>query len=234
MKNKFFLFITLLPFILFIFGYILSYFLVGSALYQTPNLIGLRVSHALNLAAKNHATLKLLCEQEAPGIEPGTIISQKPNAGRLIKQNQTILVTIAKETPPAKAPDLTLQSLKNCIKITKEKDLTLKTYPLIYPLGKDTCIGQIPEKNSIVPDKKMIIYTAQEKPNIFIMPNFTGKNLNVVANKLNQQQISYKVFEYSEIIHPPFSQELTIINQKPKPGTFVALDKTFNIQLEVE
>ncbi len=234
MKNKFFLFLTSAPFILFILGYIASYFLMSSALYQTPNLVGLRLSHALSLAAKNHATIKLLHEQEAPGIEQGTIISQKPSAGRLIKQNQTILVTIAKETPPTKAPDLKLQNLKNCIKIAKDFDIQLKKYPLIYCLGKDTCIGQIPEKDTIVADKKMIIYTAQEKSNTCIMPNFIGKNLNIVITKLEQQRINYKVFEDSQIIGSPFSHELTITNQKPKAGSFITLDATFTVQLEVE
>jgi beta-lactam-binding protein with PASTA domain len=234
MKNKFFLFLALMPFILFILGYILSYFLIGSGLYQTPNLIGLRLSHALNLAAKNHATIKLLCEQEAPGVEPGIIMSQKPSSGRLIKQNQTILVTIAKEKQLTKAPDLKLHSLKDCIKIAKEHDIQLKNYPLIYPLGIDTCIGQIPEKNIILSDKKIIIYTAQQKPNLYTMPNFIGKNINLVINKLEQQQINYKIFESSEIIHPPFLKEMIIVNQKPKPGSFVTLNTSFTIQLEVK
>lgn len=233
MKNNSFVLLALIPFILFTFGYIASYLLMNSALYQTPNLVGLRLSHALNLAAKNHATIKLLCEQEVAGVEAGTIISQKPNPGRLIKQNQTILVTIAKENQPTKAPDFTLKNLKDCIKNAQESNIQLKNYSIVYPLSKDICIGQIPEKDTIIPNKKMIIYTAQEKTNTYIMPNFIGKNLNIVINKLEQQQINYKIFENYEVITPPFRGELIITNQKPKAGSFVSLDKTLIIQLEV-
>lgn len=234
MKSKFLLLLATAPFILFILGYTVSYFLINSALYQTPNLVGVSLSQALNLASQNHATIKLLCEQEAPGIEPGTIISQKPCAGRVIKQNQTILVTIAKETPPTKAPDLILQNLKECQKTAKELGISLKSYPITYPLGKNICIGQIPEKETVLTDKKMAIYTAQEKANIYIMPNFIGKNLHMITSKLHQQQINYKVFKDGENIIPPFSNSLTIVNQKPKAGSFVAINETFVAQLETE
>jgi beta-lactam-binding protein with PASTA domain len=207
---------------------------MSSALYQTPNLVGLRLSQALTLAAQNQATIKLLCEQEAAGIEPGTIISQKPTSGRVIKKNQAILVTIAKENPLTKAPDFKLKSFKDCLKIAKESDISLKHYSLTYPLGKDICIGQIPKKDTIVPDKKMIIYTAQQKENLYIMPNLVGKNFTTTIAKLQQQQILYKIIDTFGIINPPFSSDLIIAHQKPKAGSFVTLDTAFMVQLEVE
>lgn len=234
MKKKIILLLAVAPFFFFSLGYIASYFLMSSSIYQTPNLIGLRLSQALSLAAENQATIKLLSQQEAPGIEPGVIISQKPTPGRLIKQNQTILVTVTKETPPTKAPDLELKNFNECKATTKDIELDLQSYPIEYPLNKGICIGQIPEKNAVVLSKKMIIYTAKEKENIFIMPNFIGKNLGDVIQKLNLQQISYKVFNLFEPIEPPFSEDFYIQNQKPKAGSFVTLDKNFTIQLEVE
>lgn len=224
---------TIIPFVLFICGYIFSYFLMRSTVYQTPNLIGLKLSQALTIAAQNHATIKLLHEQECQGIEAETIISQKPNEGRLIKPNQAILITIAKEPSPLKAPDLKLQKLSACQKNCKELGFILKKFSIEYPLPQETCIGQIPHNNEIVPNKKIIIYTAQEKSNVYIMPNLINKNLNDVIKLLKNQEVEYTVFFECEKIESPYDDNLIITNQKPKPGSSIQLNKLLNIQLEV-
>lgn len=225
--------IAITPFLFFIFGYIFSYFLMRSTVYQTPNLVGLKLSQALTIAAKNHATIKLLHEQECPGVEAETIISQKPSAGRLIKPNQAILITIAKEASPLVAPDLKLQKLQTCEKNCKELGLKLKHYPIIYPLVQETCIGQTPQAKEAVIDKKMIIYTAQEKSNVYLMPNLINKNLNEIIKLLSNQEIAYTVFYEYEKIEAPYDNTLIITHQKPKAGSLIQMNGSLNIQLEV-
>lgn len=233
MKKYIVYFFAIAPFIFFIFGYIFSHFLIKSTVYQTPNLIGLKLSQALSIAAENHATIKLLHQQECPGIEPETIISQKPSAGRLIRPNQAILITIATETPAPVSPDLKLQKLSSCKKSCTELGIKLKHYPIIYPLPQETCIGQIPQAQEAVPDKKIIIYTAQEKTNMYIMTNFINKNLNEVIRSLKNQEIAYTVFSNYEKIEAPYADDLIITNQKPKQGSLIQITKSLNIQLEV-
>lgn len=222
-----------IPFVFFIFGYIFSHFLMKSTVYQTPNLIGLKLSQALTIAAKNHAMIKLLHEQECPGVEAETIISQKPSAGRLIRPNQAILITIAKEASAPLAPDLKLQKLTTCEKNCKEIGIKLKHFPIIYPLPQETCIGQIPQAQEIISDKEIIIYTAQEKVNMYLVPNFINKNLNIVSKSLTNQEIAYSVFSNYEKIEDPYTDNLIITNQKPKPGSLIPITKALNIQLEV-
>ena len=225
-------FFAIAPFIFFIFGYIFSHFLMKSTVYQTPNLIGLKLSQALTIAAQNHATIKLLHEQECPGVEAETIISQKPSAGRLIRPNQAILITIAKEASAPLAPDLKLQKLAACEKKCKELNIKLKQYPIVYQLPQETCIGQIPQAQEAVSDKKIIIYTAQEKANMYIMPNFINKNLNEIIASLKNQEIGYTVFSNYEKIEEPYADDLIITNQKPKSGSLIQMTKTLHIQLE--
>jgi len=233
MKKNIHYFIAITPFLFFIFGYIFSYFLIRTTVYQAPNLIGLKLPQALALAAQNHATIKLLHEQECPGIEAETIIAQKPRAGRLIKPNQTILITIAKEAAPILAPDLKLKKLASCEKSCKECNLKLKHFPIIYPLPEETCIGQIPQAGESVPNKKIVIYTAQEKPNIYIMPNLINKNLNEIIEMLTKQEIAYTVFSEYKKIDAPYNDTFVVTNQKPKPGSLIHINKSLNIQLEV-
>jgi beta-lactam-binding protein with PASTA domain len=233
MKKYFPYFFAATPFILFVFGYIFSHFLMKSTVSQTPNLIGLKLSQALAIAAKNHATIKLLHQQECSGVEAETIISQKPSAGRLIRPNQAILITIAKETPAALSPNLKLQKLTACQKSCKELGIKLKHYPMVYPLPQETCIGQTPQAQEAMTDKKIIIYTAQEKTNMYIMPNFINKNLNDVIKILTNQEIGYTVFSNYEKIEKPYADDLIITNQKPKQGSLIQITKSLNIQFEV-
>lgn len=225
--------LAITPFMFFTLGYIFSHFLMKSTVYQTPNLVGLKLSQALTIAAENHATIKLLHQQECPGVEAETIISQKPSAGRLIRPNQAILITVAKESALALAPDLKLKKLTACEKYCKELGMKLTDYPIVYPLPQKTCIGQIPQAQETIPDKKLIIYTAQEKINMYVMPNFIKKNLNEVIKSLTNQEIMYAVFSNYEKIEAPYSDALIIISQKPKPGSLVQVTKSLNIQFEV-
>lgn len=222
-----------MPFLFFILGYIFSSFFVKSTIYHTPNLIGLKLSKALTVAAQNHATIKLLHEQEAPGVEAETIISQKPNAGRLIKPNQAILITIAKEVTPATAPNLKLQKLSSCQNSCKELEIKVKSYPLVYALPENTCIGQIPQAGEIVPEKKMTIYTSQEKTNNYIMPNFVHKNLNEVIKLLRNQEIPYSIFSEYEKIDGPYENNVIIVHQKPKAGSLIHINPSLHVQLEI-
>lgn len=204
-----------------------------STVYPTPNLVGLKLSQALIVAAENQATIKLLYEQECPGVPAATVISQKPTAGRLIKPNQAILITIAKEIAPLVAPDFKLQKLSICEKNCKELGLAMKHYPIIYALPQETCIGQIPQAHEPIPNKKIILYTAQEKPNNYIMPNLLHKNLNEVIQLLSRQEINYTVYSEYGPIEPPYDTNMAIIQQKPKPGSLIHINKSLNIQLEV-
>lgn len=204
-----------------------------STVYQTPNLIGLKLSQALAVAAQNHATIKLLHEQECPGVEAETVISQKPCAGRLIKPNQAILISIAKEVTPLLTPDLKLKRLSDCEKNCKEMGIKLKWYPITYPLPAETCIGQIPQPNENLTNKKMTIYTAQEKSNIYIMPNFIQQKLNKVIQCFSSQDIKYSIFSEYEKIEPAHDDNFTVIDQKPKPGSLIQINKSLQIQLAV-
>jgi beta-lactam-binding protein with PASTA domain len=226
-------FVATLPFLCFVLGYIFSSFLMRSTVYQTPNLVGLKLSQALTIAAQNHATIKLLHEQECPGVPAETIISQKPTAGRLIKPNQAILITIAKETAPVLAPNFKLQKLSACQKSCTELGLKMKYYPIVYALPQETCIGQIPQEQEAVSDKKIILYTAEAKTNNYIMPNLLHKNLDDVIQLLSNQEINYTVFLEYEKIEPPYDKTLTITQQKPKAGSLIHVNKSLHVQLEV-
>ena len=116
--------------------------------------------------------------------------------------------------------------------IIKQK-IKCKFYPIEHQLPADTCIGQTPQAQQPVPDKKLIIYLAQNASDSYIMPTLTNQSLQSVLNFLNKHTAQIQVFHKSQKILPPYEQNLMVTSQKPSAGSFISLQKNTNIQLEV-
>lgn len=225
--------LPLLPFLCFITGYIISNLLVGTNSYHAPHVIGLTIHEALKVTSQNHVSIKLIAEKECHGILPGTIMTQKPAAGRLMKSNQTILVTVSKQPTVHVAPTLISKTKQQIDQIGKNKTLKIKQYPLTYALPEGTCIAQNPQPNTPINDKKMVVYTAKEKQNLYIMPDFLGQELITVAHCLQHHQLKLTAILNHETVVEPYKENLIVIAQKPKAGSFITLSPNLAIQVEV-
>jgi len=222
-----------IPFACFFLGYLLCNLFFGNATYKTPQLIGLSLHQAIEQTSPYHITIQLVSEKECPGVSQGTIISQKPSPGRLIKSRQSILVVTTKLPPSAQAPQLVGKTEDQIISTTKTNHLKFKTYNLCYPAPKGSCVGQIPQPDQPVLDKKMIIYTAQDKPNKYLMPNLINKNLVEVVEFLKNHALNVTVFCQNQKITAPFLDTMVIVAQKPLPGSMINLQDNATIQLDV-
>lgn len=225
--------LPLLPFICFIAGYIVSNIFVGASSHKAPHIIGLTIHEALKLTSQNHVSIKLIAEKECSGTIPGTILTQKPIAGRLMKQNQAILVTVSKQPIVPTAPDMLSKTSVQTANLSKENNLKMKQYFLHSSLPKNTCIGQAPQPNAPISDRKIVIYMAQEKQNLYIMPDFIDQKLSVVVHALKQHQLNPTITLRHEKIDNPYPENLKVVEQKPRAGSFVSLDQSLNVQLEV-
>lgn len=229
---KSFLFLAM-PFICFIIGYGISNLIMGNKTHTTPNLIGLTTLEAIEQTSPSHINIQLIAQKECPGVTHGTIVSQKPAPGRLIKSHQSIMVVTAKQPQARLAPDTTNKTEEEVNKICRDDHVKLKSYPLSYQLPTGTCIGQIPEKGQPIPDKKLIIYTASNKNETYLMPNVINMNLQEVVLFLQKHRVQLTIFHKNQKLSQPYSQELTITAQKPAPGSFVKLQDNMPVQLEV-
>ena len=225
--------VPIIPFICFFLGYALSNLLVGNQTYKTPELIGLSLHQAIEKTSPYQITIQLIAEKECQGAPQGTIISQKPSPGRSIKSHQSILVITTKLPPAAKAPNVLGKSYGEIEKIQKAQHLKFKTYGINYNAPKGVCVGQIPQPSQSVVDKKMILYTAQEKQNKYIMPTLTDKEVVEVVEFLKSHSLTVSVFCQNQKITEPYSNDMTIIAQKPLAGSIINLQDNATIQLEV-
>lgn len=234
MKIKIQYLLPVIPFIGFIAGYGLSNLLISTTTHQAPNIIGLTLHEAIKITSQNHVTIQLIAEKECNGILPGTILTQKPAAGRLIKPNQAILVTASKQQTLVPAPKLLSKKTQDIQITCKQLGIKIKEYPIVSTTPQGYCVGQIPQPDTPLTDKKMIFYTAKNQANIYIMPNFIGKRLHESLQSIQRHQLPVTISHQHQEIKPPYQQNYQIVAQKPRPGSFISLEEKLNIQLEVE
>lgn len=225
--------LTAIPFICFILGYGLSNMFIGNKSYTTPNLIGLTIHEAVTQTSPFHINIQLADQKECPGIAPGTILTQKPTAGRLIKSHQSIIVVTSKLPDTALAPKALGLAQSVAQDLCAQQKIKCKLYPIQHQLPANTCIGQTPQQGQPIPDKKLVLYIADNSSNSYIMPTLTNQPLQTVLNFLKLHAITVQIFEKSQKILPPYNENLTVTAQKPSAGSFISLQKNTNIQLEV-
>jgi beta-lactam-binding protein with PASTA domain len=91
-------FLWVIPFLSFLSGYLIMSFIYQPKTAKTPSLIGKSVQQALNLAATQGLSLRLIAEKEETDIPAGTIISQNPLPNTHIKAHQAIACIVSKKT----------------------------------------------------------------------------------------------------------------------------------------
>lgn len=224
---------TIIPFICFFIGYIICNFLIGSKAYVTPNLTGLSIYEAVKVTSAHQINIRIISEKESQDVAPGTIISQKPSAGREIKTHQSIFIITTKTPPPIITPNLTGQSSSQIEQQCNDLKLKYKCYPLEFPAPTNSCIAQFPAAKTIIQDKKILLYTAQEKSNMYLMPDLINQKLNPVLTTLSNYTDKVTIYQGKQKLSPPFKEDLTVVVQKPLAGSIIPLQSPLHIQLQV-
>ena len=222
-----------LPFLCFFAGYIISNIVIGSKTYVTPKLVGLSLYEAVKLTSPHQINIRILSEKEVSNIPAGTILSQKPSPARIIKAHQPVFVTTTKSPPDIISPLLQTLSIEAIEKKCHEMNLKFKSYELEYLAPCNSCIAQLPQANEIVRDKKMIVYCAKDKLNMYIMPDFTLKPLIQVIDFLKEYTDKIEIFNGTQKINFPYNQNAKVVSQKPLAGSLISIKPPLRIQLEV-
>lgn len=225
--------LSTIPFIFFFLGYGLCSIIIGNKTYITPNLVGLSLYEAVKQTSAHHVNIRISSEKESFDIPAGTIINQKPCAGRAIKAHQSIFITTTKAPAAIIAPALQQQTSIQVEKTCHDLGLKVKTYPIESSAPSNSCIAQFPQSGQHITDKKITIYTAQERPSIYLMPDLTNQSLQLMFNTLNNQLGKVSVYKGKQKLKPPYQEHLKIISQKPLAGSLVSLDSAIHLQLEV-
>jgi len=223
----------IIPFMLFLSGYLILDTLFRSEELEAPALIGMNIQEAVTLLSTKNLNLRLLATKEDPILDPGTIISQSPHTGQKIKENQSVYVVTVTKPKKLKAPQVVNKSLQEIQELLQSTKIRAKYYYMQSPYPKDMCFAQSPAPaQELDESNKMIVYIATSNNKPIIMPDFKGKNVQDVADFLTTQSAKVTIFHY-----PPMADHTclcVITDQRPMAGSIITplVDKPLQVQLQ--
>ena len=222
----------MLPFIFFLIGYMTFPLFFNTKKQIVPCLIGTTVTGALKILTKNNLSLRMIAEREDPDVPAGTIISQKPIPGNIIKNQQTIFVVISKKNE-LKVP--CIEGLKSDEYIPQLKDLKIEflTFPLFNNNPESICLAQIPKPHKKIAKEGAILYVADNKNQIFVFPDFKNKSVIEVKKFLTSHSIPTRVYHTYQVKDSHICKSCKVKDQSPAAGTLLSVKKPFTVQLKV-
>ncbi|HRN78132.1 MAG TPA: PASTA domain-containing protein [Candidatus Dependentiae bacterium] len=223
-----------LPFLLFISGYIGIQVALHQPQITTPSLVGNSIHYAITVLSHNNLNIRILSEKEDADLPPGTVLSQTPAAGQLIKPHQSVFVLLSKQPPTHTVPNLLHQSIDDIKTLTKKSGINCRYYvlPSTYPL--DTCFAQYPIAGQSLEHESLVAYIAAPLQKPIIWPDFYGCTVSEVQSFLSSYQVSIQVLHQYTLKNHTCS-ECVVINQRPQAGSLIMLDpeKPLHVQLQV-
>lgn len=220
-----------LPFISFISGYWILSMLLHSPIVQTPAIVGTRIGDAVTQLCANDLNIKILTHVTDKDIPDGTIVSQSPQAGKPIKQQQSVYVIVAKHPPVQTAPPLVGKHQDAIAQELTGQEIPYKIYPAPGTAPAGECISQHPAPGTPLGPEGIIIYCAQQRTKPVIMPDLINRPLAEVQEFLLLYGITPTVFHSQERTGKQRSPVPIVIDQKPLAGSIIILDEKTNIQL---
>ena len=227
----------LVPFLSFLVGYALSDYFMQEACFEMPPLVGSTVDQIMPLLTRHNLNMRLQEYKEDVCVPAGTIVSQLPEAGQMIRPYQSVFVTLAQAPVLRTAPDLHGQMGPMIAQQLSEQQIAVQLYHIPAPYPHDYCMAQIPAPGTPLSQHRMICYVADTRKQAILWPNFIHKRVADVQEFLQVQGMPV------EIIHT-YSQksghscvECVVVDQRPVPGAIVVLNQEKNplrVQLQVE
>ena len=203
---------------------------------RMPDLTGKSSVYALKTLSEVKLSLRIQGSEKKADLPRGAVIRQVPAADKLIREGETVLVTVSEGGSSVFTPTLTGMSLRNAKLLLEQNDLKLgytsKAYSLQIPKG--TVVTQDPAPESIVEkNTKVNVNISDGNPpeGINMMPNFVNKDLETVKAwaKKYDAKVEYKEDPKSEkdngIIAAQTPEPDVILNEKTEISVTVSTKK---------
>jgi beta-lactam-binding protein with PASTA domain len=202
---------------------------------KVPSLTGKNIAAALEEVTSLGLNLKIESQEFHRNFSPHTIISQKPEAGKVIKSGRTIRVILSKGTQMVTIPDVCGEPWLRAQTILQENDLKVGHLTKIYHqrVEKNVVICQDPpahdqaEQGGIV---NLLISEGRE-PKYYFMPEIAGRSLDE-ANRILRAlplKVSNIHYEFHEGLEPNI-----VIEQFPRAGHRVGTEDKITLHVSKE
>jgi beta-lactam-binding protein with PASTA domain len=221
------------PFLLFLFGYIGTYLFLQQESIVTPNVIGKSLQEAVVLLSKQRLGVRLVREQEDSSIPEGTIMDQIPRSNNKIRPNQNIFVTISKKPSLFLAPTFLGCNIKDIQAKSFKGDIDLLGIHCFGEYSANICFAQYPKPGQLLSRKFIVAYVSRGSFPLYIVPNFKGLSVSQVKDFLRLEDGQLEIVHLQEVLNSHTCVNCYVIDQRPIAGSIISLDKPFQIQVQV-
>jgi len=234
---KKFIKIILATFGLVVFGILIFNQLMGVVVHQkkevmVPDLTGKTVGQALQILSDQEIYIKKVGEQYNENIPDGSIISQEPLPGSVVKEGKVIKVIISSGGQVILVPQLVGGSLREAKILLRQAGLVLgeETGSYSEEIKKDFVIAQDPSPEEIVTRGSMINLVVSLGPareaEVPLMVNLIGQNIRSARKILRDANLP--LGEIKETVNDSVP-EGTILKQEPDPGEIIDENTIVNL-----
>ena len=183
-----------------------------------PNLIGLRITQALDLANKADLDIRLVEKQFNPDVPEDYIINQRPLPGIKVKKGKPIRITLSAGSRLVNVPDLTKKSLRQAQIILHNHGLEVGKVSKVFSNQemKGLVLNQDPIANEEVrryTEVNLLVSRGPRYPEL-IMPDLVGLKVEMVLGMLEELGLNVE----DMVTQESDEEEGLVLTQKPLPG----------------
>ncbi|KKR96652.1 MAG: Serine/threonine-protein kinase PrkC family protein [candidate division TM6 bacterium GW2011_GWE2_41_16] len=230
--------LAVIPFFLFLLGYLVPAFIFNQKAGVCPSFIGQRIADAIKPISAFPLNVRISSEVINEELAEGTILQQKPEPGQRIKPYQSIYLVISRKKQQLCMPAVPLHAkVQNVSELLEKNGIHLKTYPLPSHLPNDTVIALWPIQGALLGTKAPSAYAfvAHNTSTLSIMPSLKKIPLEFVEQLIKKYDGIIQILNQPEELaaiaadHQPLVSE-----QRPTSGSIVDLKKQLTVYVTVE
>jgi len=171
-------------------------------------------------------------EREDASIPEGSIISQTPLPGSLVRRGTPISVVLSKGKVGKAIPDLSSVSLDEARRILEDMGLKIGSVSEqpSDSIPEGSVISTFPSANSLVKGGAIIDIVVSRRKDV-VVPNVLGRRLGVAKEILEKAGLKIGNIDYVCDVEKLFD---IILRQDPKPGSKVSRMTGVNLTINAE
>lgn len=221
------------PFIIFLGGFFLAFFLFPRRHATVPSYLGKRAELAFaELSDLGFSGRCALVTVENPTLA-GVVVDQLPENGARVYRGQTVRLTVGQQSNARMIPDFVGQPVSSLKNMAKEAgyEVTLVWMPHYRSMG--ICFAQTPPPHQIAHHARIICYCSLGSTPYGVMPNLRGLTREEVENFAHINNASAQCVSGKKESHSIAEKEFTVIDQQPAAGTVIDGNKQLFVQVQL-
>jgi len=197
---------------------------------RVPDLAGRVTADAGDLAASSGLTVEVVREETHPILSAGTVISQIPESGRIVRAGRAVALVISAGPPAGQVPMLGGLSRRQAESTLQRESYRVGRvlHMMRASVGASTVTMQYPPAGTRTRKGGEVDLLVADPPpmSAFLMPDLRGQALYLARQALESAGCATAPVRYERDRNVPHG---TVLSQKPVPGTRILKGETIEL-----